>query len=274
MRVFAFPSVFFNTWVAKVSSCFLSPFSAQQAAPAPAPALTKQHLRAAKLCRDVYSADTESSGEFVESKDTGAQATVTLDGSQAIVCFRGSDSVSDWRFNFDMCQVPFLSRKHSDPDSHVHSGFFIAHNSIKAKIYAKLNAIVDSGKCESILFTGHSAGATLAKLCAYDFVNEKNLKLEIISFGSPKIGNAAFAQNFDADSRLKCTRVVNDNDGVALAPLFSGYHHVGELVRLRNVAPAQSIWHALRNFARLDAVADHGIDAYIATMQHWLKKDM
>ena len=270
MRLLAFATVFFNSCIAKVSSYLKSP-SFPPAAP---PALTQQHLMAAKLCRDVYSADTESSDEFIESKDTYAQATVTFDGSQAVVCFRGSDSVSDWRSNFDMCQVPFLSRKHKDPDSHVHSGFFIGHNSVKAKIYAKLNAIVDSGKCESILFTGHSAGATLAKLCAYDFVNEKNLKLEIISFGSPKIGNAAFARNFDSDSKLKCTRIVNDNDGIALAPLFSGYHHVGELIRLRNVAPnVFSIWYALRHFARLDSVADHDIDAYIASMQHWLKKD-
>ncbi len=264
MRLFAFATVLFNSCVAKVSSYFLSPSVVREA-----PALTDQHLRAAKLCRDVYCADAESSDEFVESKDTYAQATVTLDGSQAVVCFRGSDSVSDWRSNFDTCQVPFLSRKHSDPDSHVHSGFFVGHNSVKAKIYSKLNAIVDDGKCESILFTGHSAGATLAKLCAYDFVNEKNIKLEIISFGSPKIGNAAFAQNFN----LECTRIVNDNDGIALAPLFSGYHHVGELIRLKNVAPARSIWHSLRNFARLDSVADHSIDAYIATMEHWLKKD-
>lgn len=27
------------------------------------------------------------------------------------------------------------------------------------------------------------------------------------------------------------------------------------------------------NFARLDLVADHDMDAYIATMEHWLEKD-
>ena len=264
MRLFAFATVFFNTCITKVSSFFVAPSSTEVA-----PALTEQHLRAAKLCSDIYSEDIELSDDFVESKDTYAQATVTLDGSEAIVCFRGSDSVSDWRSNFDMCRVPFLSRKHRNPELEVHSGFFIGHNSVKAKIYAKLNALVESGKCDSILFTGHSAGATLAKMCAFDFVNDKNLELSIISFGSPKIGNAAFAQNFD----LKCTRIVNDNDGIALTPLFSGYRHVGDLIRLRNVAPAQSIWHALRNFARVDSVADHDIDAYIATMEHWLKKD-
>lgn len=271
MRFMSYVSLFYSSCVARVSAMFVFPHAAVVH-----PALTDDHLKIAKLCRDVYSPDIELSDEFIESKDTGAQATVTLDGSQAIVCFRGSDSVSDWRSNFDMCRVPFLSRKHRDPKREVHSGFFIGHNSVKAKIYAKLNAIVESGKCESILFTGHSAGATLAKLCAYDFVNDKNLRLEIISFGSPKIGNAAFAQNFDSNFEIKCTRIVNDNDGVALAPLFSGYRHVGDLIRLRNVAPSESqtLWNALRNFARLDSVADHDIDAYIATMEHWLKKDV
>ena len=271
MRLFAFATVFFNSCITKVSSFFVAPSSIEVA---PAPALTEEHLRAAKLCRDVYSEDIESSDEFLESKDTYAQATVTLDGSQAIVCFRGTDSVSDWKSNFDMCRVPFLSRKHRNPELEVHSGFFIGHNSVKAKIYAKLNAIVESGKCDSILFTGHSAGATLAKLCAFDFVNDKNLELSIISFGSPKIGNAAFATGFGG-SNIKCTRIVNDNDGIALTPLFSGYRHVGDLIRLRNVVlnESQTLWNALRNFARLDSVADHDIDAYIATMEHWLKKD-
>ena len=270
MRFLKLATVFLNTCITKVSALF---------APSPATptcALTQKHLKAAELCRDVYSEDIESNENFVKSVDTGAEATVTLEGSQAIVCFRGTDSVADWKSNLNMCKVPFLSRKHKNPELEVHSGFFIGHNSVKDKIYAKLNALVASGECKSILFTGHSAGATLAKLCAFDFVNEKNLELEIISFGSPKLGNAAFAASFEGSRNIRCTRIVNDNDAIAIAPLFSGYRHVGDLIRLRNVAPSegqtQTLWDALHSFARLDLMADHDIDAYVATIEHSLKK--
>lgn len=265
MRFMSYVSLFYSSCVARVSAMFVFPQAAVVH-----PALTDDHLKIAGMCRDVYCDKIESCETFV-SADTGAQATVALDGSQAVVCFRGSDSATDWWHNFKMCRVPFLSRIHKKPELEVHSGFFISHNSIKAKIYAKLNAIIESGKCDSILFTGHSAGATLAAISAFDFQNLSNLPVEVVTFGSPTIGNDAFACDFN--SKIKCTRIVNDNDGIALAPLFSGYRHVGDLIQLRNVAPAQGIWHALRNFARLDSVADHDIDSYSATMEHWLKKE-
>lgn len=272
MRFFKTFSVFFNTCVTKVSAFFVVP---QQIVTS---LLMPQHLEVAKLCRDVYSDDIEDE-KFIESSDTGAQATVTLDGTRAIVCCRGSNSITDWGSNFRLSRVPFISRMHSNPDLEVHCGFFAAHNSVKAKIYAKLNAIVESGKCDSILFAGHSAGATLAAISAFDFQNDKNLELEVVSLGSPKIGNAAFAAEFN--SKIKCTRIVNDNDGIANSPLlrhvpfFRGYRHVGrDVIKLRNMVPeeGQTYWNKLVNFARLDSVADHDIDNYIANMEQSLKK--
>jgi hypothetical protein len=258
-------SVFFNTCITTVTAMFVAPQAVATSS------LTEQHLKAAKLCRDVYCDKIESCETFV-STDTGAEATVTLDGSQAIVCFRGTDSLRDWKINLSMSRVPFISRKHKNPNLEVHSGFFISHNSIKAKIYAKLNAIIESGKCDSILFAGHSAGV-ISAISAFDFQNDKNIPVEVVTFGAPKIGNAAFAADFN--SKIKCTRIVNDNDGIAHAPLFSGYHHVGdEVIHLREVAPKRGheLWDALVNFARLDCLADHDIDNYIENMETCLKK--
>ncbi|CAM9634757.1 unnamed protein product, partial [Pylaiella littoralis] len=267
MRFLKIFSVFFHTCITKVSAMFVAP---QQAVPS---SLTEQHLKAAKLCRDVYSDAVETADTFVESKDTGAQATVTLDGTKAIVCFRGTNCLTDWAHNLKMCRVPFLSRKHTNPELGVHSGFFIGHNSVKAKIYAKLNDMIKSGKCDSILFAGHSAGV-ISAISAFDFQNDRNIPIEVVTFGAPKVGNAAFAAAFN--SRIKCTRIVNDNDGIAHAPLFTGYRHVGrDVIQLRDTEPApggQKLWQALVNFARLDSLADHGIDNYIYNMEECLKK--
>lgn len=274
MRLVNLLSVFLSTCVAKARALFFTPTTTTTS-------LTQEHLKAAKLCRDVYSDAIEKSDTFVESADTGAQATVSLDGTKAIVCFRGSNCLNDWRHNLSLSRVPFLSRKHSKPGLEVHSGFFIAHNSVKAKIYAKLNDIINAGKCESVLFAGHSAGATLAAICAFDFQNEKNLELEVVSLGSPKVGNAAFATEFNA--QIRCTRIVNDNDGIPLAPLFGGYHHVGdEVIRLREFPPetcteekddAQSLFSIFIRATRLEFIADHDIDAYVTTIEKSLKKE-
>lgn len=259
----------------RVSALFVSP----QVFTKTSLALTDDHLQIAKLCRRVYSKDVESSDNFVESKDTGVQATVARDGSRAIVCFRGSSSLVDWRTNLKTFKVPFLSRKHNTPENEIHAGFFIGHNSVKAKIYAKLNAIIDSGECESVLFSGHSAGGVLSTISAFDFQNEKHITVKVVTFGAPKLGNGAFASDFD--NQIKCTRIVNDNDGIPLAPLFGGYHHVGDVIHMRNVdedvdgvaGKVKRMFSRLVNCFKLDSVADHDMDSYVNTIEKCLKKE-
>lgn len=76
-----------------------------------------------------------------------------------------------------------------------------------------------------------------------------------------------------------CMRIVNDNDGIALVPMFNGYRHVGDLIQLEHLAPEENknvavrFLSSLMNFARMDSVQDHDMDSYVATMEHWLKKD-
>ena len=270
--------VAFASPTAKLITAAPSSSSSSSSSPSSSCALTEDHLKAAKLCRDVYAHNVEASDTFVESKDTGAQATVTLSGTKAIVCFRGSDSAADWKTNFSVSKVPFLSRKHTKPELEVHSGFFVGHNSVKTKIYAKLNEILASGECESILFAGHSAGV-MSAISAFDFQNDKNIPVEVVTFGAPKVGNAAFAADFD--QAMSCTRIVNDNDGVALAPMLCGYHHVGStVIQMENsheggvtaASGLKQLLFKLWSFARLDTVSDHSIDAYVANIEKCLKK--
>lgn len=264
---------FLVSWISNLSDGF-------SASPVAKPVLTEDHLKIAKMCRDVYSEEVEKLETFVESKDTGIQATVGLDGSRAVVCLRGSDAVVDWKNNFNMGKVPFLSRKHSDPEMMVHTGFYIGHTSVKGKIYKKLNTIVDSEECKSILFTGHSAGI-VAGLLAYDYINKKNLPIEIVTFGTPRVGNKAFVDAFDRE--MKCTRIINDRDLVPLAPLkVLGFHHVGnDLIHIKNGevydednGSIQKIGWRLMGLFGLDAgVRDHNISSYVEEIEKCLKKD-
>ncbi len=248
--------------------------------PNPKTLLTKDHLKIAKMCRDVYSAEVETLGTFVESKDTGIQATVGLYDSRAIVCLRGSDAVVDWKNNFNIGKVPFLSRKHSDPDKMVHAGFFTGHTSVKSKVYKKLNKIVDSGECDSILFCGHSAGVVTG-LLAYDYLNKKSLPIEVVTFGTPRVGNREFADAFNRE--MKCTRIINDRDMVPLAPLkILGFHHVGaQLIHIKDGkvynedhnTVKKAMWRVKGLFGLDAGFRDHNISSYVEEIEKCLKKD-
>lgn len=129
----------------------------------------------------------------------------------------------------------------------------------------------DDLKCDGIILAGHSAGV-VAALCAFDFQNPRNIPVEVVTFGAPKVGNAAFASEFKKYVGA-CTRIVNDNDGITLAPLLRGFHHVGDAIHMSNTEESPTVFTRLVNFARLDSVTDHDIDSYIKTIENYLKKE-
>lgn len=66
-------------------------------------ALTSDHLFLAKKCLSVYSAVLNGENDkYIESPETGCQGIVFRDESRIVVCFRGSDSLTDWKMNFSM----------------------------------------------------------------------------------------------------------------------------------------------------------------------------
>lgn len=242
--------------------------------------ITDDHLKIANLCKDVYRKEVETLDTFVESKDTGVQATVSLDERRAIVCLRGSDARVDWKNNFNMGKVPFLSRKHRDPVKQVHAGFFIGHTSVKGKIYRKLNDIVDSGECDRILFCGHSAGV-VSTLLAYDYLNKRDLPIEIVTFGAPRLCNKKFADDFNKN--MHATRIINDFDLIPLAPLkILGFHHVGnDLIHIKNSKVSnqdhsivEEVGRRVMGLFRLDAgVRDHRMESYVEEIEKCLDKN-
>ncbi|XVE82076.1 hypothetical protein DITRI_Ditri15bG0117500 [Diplodiscus trichospermus] len=168
---------------------------------------------------------------------------VAKDPSAIVIAFRGTqeNSIQNW--------VEDLFWKQLDlnypgmPDAMVHHGFYTAYHdtTIRSGI---LNAIKEAKEFYGdldIMVTGHSMGGAMASFCALDLkINHEAKNVQVITFGQPRIGNAAFASYY---SKLvpNTIRVTNDHDIVPhLPPYYSlfprkTYHHFPREVWLYNI---------------------------------------
>ncbi|CAB1113920.1 unnamed protein product [Ectocarpus sp. CCAP 1310/34] len=119
----------------------------------------------------------------------------------------------------------------------IHAGFRRAYVSVNGTLSAVLGSAME-GKPEDwhVYITGHSLGGALATLATLDHCRRyPEAKVTMYNFGSPRVGNKAFAELYDSfvgDS----FRVVNNLDIVARMPratmggISLDYQHCGRTV--------------------------------------------
>jgi len=144
------------------------------------------------------------------------------------ITFRGTDSPENWKndLRFWEKRIPYCN---CDRNVKVHRGFLNSYKSlgIRDKI---LESISDDVKY--IKICGHSLGAALSVLCAFDVqYNFPDRDIEVILFGCPRVGNRAFARKYNKAVN-KTVRVENGNDVVTKIPFpllnpFLNFRHVG-----------------------------------------------
>lgn len=153
------------------------------------------------------------------------------DGEILYVNFEGSDSLTDYKYNFSFFPVkrPY---KNMEDVYYVHSGFATLYHIARDDIHNKF--LMTKG-VKKIVILGHSLGAALATLCYADFKwhkehEEKYKNLEIIGFtaGCPRVGWLFGFKNFKKYT-TGLIRLVNNNDMIPRLPFkIFGYRHVGE----------------------------------------------
>ncbi|XP_057873662.2 phospholipase A1-Igamma1, chloroplastic-like [Cryptomeria japonica] len=149
----------------------------------------------------------------------------------------------------------------------------------------------------SITFTGHSLGAALATLSAYDIKqmlctkhNFHQIPVTVFAFASPRVGNLAFAKRVEKIG-IKVLRFVNKRDVVPKVPgVFMNenmgclskllhwlpwtYFHVGVELPLHNNSPFIQHTHNLAYFHNLELYL-HLLDGYVGSKQpfSWSGRD-
>lgn len=127
---------------------------------------------------------------------------------EAVVAFRGTMTLQDWIADFD-----FPLNQNG-----VHSGFAEAFKPFAGELEQFI-----LGK--AVIAIGHSLGGALATE-AVDAVVLEHQQAELVTFGSPRVGNYAFAERVRAKSQSN-VRYVHGEDVVPFVPFCAmEYEHV------------------------------------------------
>ncbi|RCV36480.1 hypothetical protein SETIT_7G322500v2 [Setaria italica] len=228
-----------------------------------------------------------------------------------VIAYRGTATCSEWLDNFKSSLTRLPSSSTAAPSSSdageeeeeepmVESGFWRlfttpgeAHSSLQQQVRDEVQRIVHEygGKGMpplSITITGHSLGAALAVLSAYEITTAAAQQgvdaapmVTAVSFGGPRVGNAAFRRRLE-ESGGKVLRVVNSNDIVTKVPGFpvggdercsQGGEPAKRKARVPRWLVSKMGWAysdvgrelrlSSRDSAPNNVVASHGLDLYL-----------
>ncbi|GJS54170.1 phospholipase A(1) DAD1, chloroplastic-like protein [Tanacetum coccineum] len=150
-----------------------------------------------------------------------------------VISLRGTSTCSEWLENLrgTLTSCPFNDLndvKGQEEDSMVESGVLSLYtsstsvcSSLQQSLKDEILRLVHKYNDEplSVTITGHSLGASLAILAAYDIKTtiKHALHLSVISFGGPRVGNRSFRHNLELQG-TKILRIVNSDDLITKVP--------------------------------------------------------
>ena len=173
-----------------------------------------------KYSEDIYK-DNNNSTLFYSDKNTDLQVGIYVTDKISIA-FRGSSSVKDFMYDLNVDKMCIGQVE-------IHQGFYtqLFYSSIYEKFYNDFKRLIIEHPTYEIYITGHSLGAALATLFGYAISDSIDKNINIISFGSPKVGNYHWSNHFNSKTNLKYTRIKCSNDFAPYFPSFD-YEHCGK----------------------------------------------
>ncbi|CAD8167303.1 unnamed protein product [Paramecium octaurelia] len=162
--------------------------------------------------------------KVIESDKHGVLSYVGINQAEnrIIVTFRSTQNL----LNF-INDLKFMKQDYPCYDCKVHSGFMESYLDIKEDLLKQVNELSILNPKAQLTITGHSLGAALATLAAIDLTNIGLYIHTFYIFGSPRVGNKAFAEYFSKKITTKDkARVTHFSDLVPhLPPQSLDYIH-------------------------------------------------
>lgn len=134
-------------------------------------------------------------------------------GYGPLISIRGTASVHDALIDGDILRTETVA------GDGIHSGFLREFEAIQHQVFSFLR----SHPMRPVHITGHSLGGAIATILAAELAKD-GYEVSLATFGSPRVGDADFAETFRS-LNIEHTRVVHADDIVPRFPKM-GYKHV------------------------------------------------
>jgi hypothetical protein len=176
--------------------------------------------------------------------------TATTPTNDLVVVIRGTQGIWEWvqdaRFLKVTCPLAPQSGQTEDGFTAVYQSLTV--NGASVLNYLKTLPVAPA----TITITGHSLGAALATLLAYDLaVNSAFTNPSVVTFASPQVGDLMFVDTY-INEVPDTWRIANIIDPVPGLPgAIWGYDHVDQLVRVNSLLkanPLPNCTHALSTY--------------------------
>ncbi len=150
-----------------------------------------------------------------------------------VVSFQGTDDSRDWLDDLD-----FLLKDAHDICSgcEAHSGFLGSWRGVRGTVLPAWISLTSRYPTYQTVATGHSLGAAIATLCAAQMTEvAPGVSISLYTYGSPRVGNHAFAQYIETSLGQHNYRSTHLNDPIPrLPPEAIGFQHPGPEYHLTN----------------------------------------
>lgn len=147
-----------------------------------------------------------------------------------VIAYRGTATCLEWLENLRATLTHLPNNSSVECGPMVESGFLSLYTSgtagspsLQQMVREEISKILQSYGDEplSLTITGHSLGAALATLTAYDIKTtfKRAPLVTVISFGGPRVGNRSFRLRLEKQG-IKVLRIVNSDDLITKVPGF------------------------------------------------------
>ncbi|EHA48036.1 hypothetical protein MCOR27_009025 [Pyricularia oryzae] len=184
-------------------------------------------------CPDIGAANVVNFAHLDTDIGIKADGAVFIDHTRGgiVMSFMGSKSWQSF-----MTDLDFTGSDSSEICSGctVHYGIKLTYDIIEGALINALNSARAQWPSYQVVATGHSIGAGVATVAAARLRNRLNVDIQLYTFGSPRVGNDAFATFVTNQNRGRNYRITHYDDVVAaLPPSWAGFAHVSPEYWLR-----------------------------------------
>lgn len=195
----------------------------------------------------------------VKTRFYGFLALSTAAPAELVAAIRGTDCDMEWIIDAEFWPVKFPQVPGS---GHVEDGFFSVYNTLVAvapeggapQPFRDAVAAQVAGGAVGCVVTGHSLGAAVATLAAFDVaVNVPGADVVLYTFASPKVGDGTFVKLFDQHLPASF-RIFNQPDLVPKVPPLYSHVDTGYQVdstQFPEIKHSIDCYHTLRTYLYL-----------------------